>query len=111
MDAVEALAADPTDQDVARRLHQALPFDDPLPVAREPALAEERFEHRRLGLLELEDERVGVVAADQDEDVGAGADAADADDLPRAVDVAVALDEPPPVARQRPPVGAERPRG
>ena len=70
-------------------------------------MPEERLEHRRLRLLELEEQRVVVVAADQEQDPGAGADAADADDLPGGVHVPVALEQVAPVARQRAPVGAD----
>ena len=70
------------------------------------ALAEERLQHRRLRLLELQEERVVAVATEQEHDEGAGADAADTDDLASGVHVAVALEQLAPVARQRPAVGA-----
>ena len=47
------------------------------------------------------------IAADQEQDPGAGADAADADDLPRGVHVPVALEQVAAVARQRAPVRAD----
>ena len=72
------------------------------------ALAQERLQHRRFGLLELQEERVVAVAAEQQHDEGAGADAADTDDLASRMDVAVALQQLAPVARQRPAVGADR---
>ena len=83
------------------RLHHPLALDDALPVLLELALAEERLEHRGLRLLELEEQRVAVVAAEQEHDPGAGADASDADDLAGGVDVAVALEQLAPVVRQR----------
>ena len=72
----------------------------------EPARAEERLEHGRLGLLELQEQRVVAVAAEQQHDPRAGADAADADDLARRVDVAEALEQAAAVARQASAVGA-----
>ena len=50
------------------------------------------LEDRGLGLLHLEDERVGFVAPDEQEDVAAGPDAPDADDLAGRVDVAELLE-------------------
>ena len=70
------------------------------------ALAEERLEHRRLRFLELEEQRIAVIAADHEQDPGAGTDAADADDLPGGMHVPVALEQMAPVARQRAPVRA-----
>ena len=96
----------PAEQDVGRRLHHALPFDDALTVLAVRALSEERFEHRWLCLLELEEERIGLIAARQEQDPGAGAHAADPDDLTGGVDVSIALEQMPPVMRQRAPVRA-----
>ena len=52
-----------------------------------------RLQHRRRRLLGLEDERVVLVAALEDDHEAARADAADADDLEREVGEAVALEE------------------
>ena len=62
-------------------LHPPLPVDHPLPAVGVLAFGEVSLEHRPLGLLDLEHERVGVVSADKQPDPGPGADAADADDL------------------------------
>ena len=91
---------DVAEHDVARCLGEALAFDDALAVVCELALAEEPLEHRRFCLLELEEERIVVVAAEQEHDVRPGADAADADDLARGVHVAVALEQLAAVARR-----------
>ena len=77
------------------------------PCVRVVARAQEALEHRRLGLLDLEEQRVVVVAADQQHDVAAGADAADADHLPRRVHVAELLERVVPVA-ERVPVRGEQ---
>src|SRR3954447_10037582 len=81
----------PPEEDVARRLHQPLTDDDPLPVVGVHARATEPLQDGRLCLLDLEEERVTVVAAEEQQDVAAGSDAADADDLPGRVYVAVLL--------------------
>src|SRR5262249_11717606 len=66
--AVQSVAADPTEQNVARRLHEPLALDDSLAVGREKALAEERLEHRGLRLLGLEKKGVVVVTAEHEND-------------------------------------------
>ena len=58
-------------------------------------------------LLELEEERVLVVATEHEQDPGPGADAADADHLACRMHVAKALEQPTTVTRQRAPVGAD----
>ncbi len=107
LDAVGGVDLDPAEHDVARRLRQALALDDPLAAVRELAAAEERLQHRRLGLLELEEQRVLVVAAEHEADPGPRADAADPDDLAGRVDVPEALEQLAPVTRERAPVGAD----
>ena len=76
------------------------PFHDALAVVCVLALAEERLEHRRLGLLELEEQRIIVVAAEHQADPRARADAADTDDLAGRVDVVEALEQLAAVAGQ-----------
>ena len=100
-DPVEPGCSLPAEQDVARRLHQALALDDPLAVVAVPAGAEVRLEHRGLGLLDLQQERVVVVAAEHQHDPRPGPDAAHADDLAGDVDEPVALDEDPAIVRER----------
>ena len=75
-------------------------------TTRSPWLLEARSARRSgsstdaLGLLDLEEERIAVVAAEQQHDPGAGADAADPDDLEGGVDEAVAVEQRAAVARQ-----------
>ena len=57
------------------------------------ARAEEGLEHRCLRLLELQKQRIGVVAAEQKHDPGARSDAAHPDDLAGGIDVAEALEQ------------------
>ena len=51
----------PAEEDVAGRLHQPLAGDDPLAAVVVLALADELLQHRRLGFLDLEEERVLIV--------------------------------------------------
>ena len=55
----------PAQEDVAGGLHQALPGDDPLAVVGELALARVGLDHRPLRLLDLEEQRIVLVAADE----------------------------------------------
>src|SRR6185295_952771 len=50
---VEALHPDPAEEDVADRLHEPLPDDDPLAAVVELAGRGELLQHRRTGLLRL----------------------------------------------------------
>ena len=97
----------PAEEDVARRLHQALTGDDALAAVAVLALADEPLEHRRLRLLDLQEQRVLVVDAEEERDPGAGADAADADDLAGQVDEPELLEQVAAVGLERPPVGAD----
>ena len=106
LDAVRGVDLDPAEHDVARRLREALALDHPLAAVRELAVTEERLQDRRLGLLELEEQRIVVVAAEHEADPGSRADAADADHLAGRVHVAEAFEQLAPVARERAAVGA-----
>src|SRR5436190_12985255 len=102
-----AISPHPAEEDVARRLHQPLPLDDALAVMAELALPQVRLEHGNLRLLDLEEQRVVVVAAEQQDDPRSCPDAADADDLPRDVDEAIALEQLPAVVLEGAAVLAE----
>src|SRR3984885_13442820 len=54
---------DPPQHDVACRLHQSLALHHALAVVRELAAPEIRLQHRRLGLLPLQEQRVAVIVA------------------------------------------------
>ena len=92
---------EPAEEDVARRLHQALALDDALPVVRPRRRPFGPLEHRRLGLLDLEEQRIVRVSPEQQHDPAARADAADAHDLAREIDVAVSLQQLAAIAQQR----------
>src|SRR4051794_19777991 len=106
--AVDALLdREPAEKDVARRLHQPLPLDDPPALLLERALPREALEHRRLGLLDLQEERVLGVPAEQEHDPGAGTDAAHADHLSRQVHVAIAVGQMADVPVERAAIGVQ----
>ena len=70
-------------------------------------LREVILEHRRGRFLDLQEQRVLLVAALEQDDERPGADAADAHDLAGHVDDLEALEQMAPVVLQRGPVGAE----
>src|SRR5204863_1426589 len=90
----------PTEEDVARRLHEPLTFDHPLPVVGVSALADERLQYGRLCLLGLQEERILSIPAQQQDDPGAGPDASDADHLPCEMNEAEVLEQMLPVSLQ-----------
>ena len=71
------------------------------------APADEPLEHRGLRLLRLQEQRILVVAADEEMDPGACSDAPDADHLARGVDVFELLDRVV-LAGERAPVAADQ---
>ena len=91
----------PAEEDVTGGLHEALALDDPAAVVVVLAGPDERLEHGRIGLLELEEEHVVVVAPLEQDEVTTGADTADADDLEGDVDEPVALEQVPAIVGQR----------
>ena len=92
----------PAEEDVAGRLGEALAGDDPVPGVVEAALPEVRLQDRRGRLLDLQEQRVVLVAPAHQEDEAARPDAADAHDLARHVEDVETLDERPAVIGERP---------
>src|SRR5436305_537320 len=92
---------EPPEEDVACRLHQALPGDNPLPVVRESARPEELLEYGRLRLLHLQEQRILTVAAKQQGNPGLRSDAPDSDDLACEVDQMELVNQNPPVVVER----------
>src|SRR5262249_21555820 len=86
------------------------------PLARDaaPALTryatgpDERLEHRRAGLLQLQEERVTLVPPEQEVDPAARTDTADADDLAGDVDAVELVEQRPAVGWERPAIARER---
>src|SRR5690242_206913 len=70
----------PSEEHVARRLHEPVPVHHPLAVVRERALACVRLQHRSAGLLNLEKEGIAVASHEQVYPA-VGSDTADADHL------------------------------
>src|SRR5262249_51445060 len=65
----------PAEEDVAGGLHQPLAGDDTLAAIAVFAFAGELLEHRALGFLDLQEQRILVVATEEERDPGACADA------------------------------------
>jgi hypothetical protein len=82
----------PAQEDVTGCLHHALARHDPLAVIAVLARAGKALQDRGLGLLGLQEQRVVLVAAHQQEDPAPGPDATDADHLARHVYIAELLD-------------------
>ena len=78
--------ARPAEEQVAGRLHDALTINDALAVIAARATPGAWLQNRGARLLDLQEERVLVVRAEQQRHVAARADAADADHLARQVD-------------------------
>ena len=89
----------PSEEDVAGRLHQPLTLHDPLSLIWELRGADELLEHRARRFLRLQEQRIARVAAEQQDHPAARSHAPHADDLARKVDVAIA---PRAVAGDRP---------
>jgi hypothetical protein len=102
------LGALPAQEDVGRRLHQPLAGDHSLALVGILAGADEPAEHRRLCLLDLQEQRISFVPAEHQDDPAAGADAADPDDLAGYVAQLELLEQVPAVGRQRALILAEQ---
>ena len=107
--AVHSHRRQPSEEDVAGRLHQPLAAHHALAVVLVAARARVWLQDRVVRLLELEEQRVVVVATDQEHDPGAGAYAAHPDDLASHVNEPVAVDELPPVVLEGLSVDAQEP--
>ena len=88
-------------------LHQVLPGDDALALVGVLAAPAVVRQDRGLGLLGLQEQRFGPVAGVHQQDPGAGADAADPDDLAGHLDQRELLEQVPPVGLQGAPVLAQ----
>src|SRR5580692_3842191 len=86
----------PAEEDVAADLHEPLSGHDPLALARLPRSPGELAQHGGLSLLDLQEQQVPRVAAGEQHDPAAHADAADARDLAGQVSHLVLADQMPP---------------
>src|SRR5688500_2651126 len=75
-------ATKPAEEDVARCLHQPLAGNDPVPLVPVNALRKMRFQHRNLCFLDLEEQRIVLVATLELHDVVPCANASSPLDLP-----------------------------
>ena len=99
--AVDALHPLPSEEDVAGCLPEPLTGDHALALVRVLVRLADVLQHGRLGLLGLQEDPVGLVAAAEQQDPRAGADAADADDLACQVDEVVPPQQVAPLGRER----------
>ena len=83
----------PAEEQVAGGLHQPLSLHHPLAVVGLRARAQVRLEHGAIGLLHLQEQWVVAVAADEQGDPAARADAADTDHLAGHVDDPVPVEQ------------------
>ena len=83
----------PTQEDVAGRLHEALPADNSVAVVAIGTVSNIRFQHRFLSFFHLQEERIVVMAGIQQHHEATGGDASNPDHLEREIQEAVALHE------------------
>ena len=98
----------PAQEDVAGGLHQPLAATTRWPWLAYLLAPTNRLSTDCLGLLDLQEQRVPVVAAEQQHDPAAGADAAHPDDLAGHVGELELLEQVPAVGLQRAPVLADQ---
>ena len=94
------LVCEPAEENVARGPSQPLPLDHAPSLLLVWACADEWLEHGVTRLLDLQDKRISVLSQQQD-DKAPGTDRADADDLERDVDHAIAVKDHPAVIEKR----------
>ena len=102
------VAHEAAEQDVAGGLQASLAGHDPVAMGRLCARAEEPFQDRRLGLLDLEEERIVVRPVLEQHHERPQPDAPDADHLHRVIDDRVAVEQDAAVLLQRLPVAGQR---
>src|SRR5207342_893248 len=90
-------ALGPAQVDVARGLHHSLTLHDALPMLLVMALGEMVLQHGGRGLLDLQEERILLIATLEQDDERPRADAADAHDLAGDVDDFEALEQMTPI--------------
>ena len=101
VDVPTSIADGPAEEDVARCLEATLARDDPLAVALVLAPAEKPLVHGRLGLFDLEEQRIVARATNEEGHEGSEPDTPDADDLEGEVDEPIPIEQDAPVFLQR----------
>src|SRR5262249_1663725 len=91
--ALDASGARPPEQQVTRSLHRPLALDDTLAVVVLLAPADEAFEHGGLGFLDLQEQWVVIIGAEEQRDPATRSDASHAHDLPCQLDEAIRLEQ------------------
>src|SRR2546425_2348755 len=82
----------PAKEDVAGRLHQSLAGHDALTVVAVLARTREPLEDGLFRLLRLQEQGIGAIPAEKQQDPRAGPDTTDSDYLPRQLDEAISLE-------------------
>jgi hypothetical protein len=91
---VSGWRAQPSEEDVARGLHQPLSLNHPLPLVGELRPAGAALEYRARRLLGLEEQRIARVGSDQQDYPAARFHAPDANDLACEVGIPIVLQQP-----------------
>jgi hypothetical protein len=98
----------PAQEDVADGLHHPLPSDHPLAVLPVAAFWQRALQDRGGRLLDLQEQRVLLIATLEQDDERPGADAAHPDHLAGHIDQLEPLQQLAPIILQAGPVGPER---
>src|SRR5215203_1018384 len=93
-------AAKPAEEDVAGRLHQALPGHDAVSVVLVGVRRNVALQHRSSRLLDLEEQRIILVAPFEQHHIGPGAHASHTDNLPRRIHEAETVEQVAPIVLQ-----------
>ena len=101
----------PSEEDVARGLHEPLSLNDPLPMVLDAAAGGEAFQHRLPRLFHLKEENIIRILPDKERDPTTSADATDTDDLSGQCDISILVQQMPAIGHERCPIGAERALG
>src|SRR3974390_1507588 len=107
-DAIYPFDAVPSEHDVAGRLHETLPFNDPLSMVSELALGGPLLKYRCLGLFDLEEQGIVLILSEGQRHPATGSDAAHPDPLAGEIDKSVTIEKVSAVLGQRVPVSAQR---
>ena len=97
----------PAEHDVTGRLQPTLARDDAFAVRRVRARPEEPLQDRCLRLLDLEEQRIILVAALEQRREGRQSDASHADDLDGAVDELIPIEQVAAILLERGPIGRQ----
>src|SRR5215203_3183865 len=97
----------PAQEDIADGLHHPLPSNHPFAVLTVTALGQRALQDRPGRLLDLQEQRILLIATLEQSDEGPGADTAHPDHLAGHIDQLEPLQQPPLIVTQAGPVGTE----